>query len=1157
MGLKNTYQTRKRFTKVPVSKTGMWYQDGDVVVPSNQITMKGPNGEPDYFNFPILGTGMQSGQTQVMYPGREYSFPNDNSVYERKMQSGGNIDPEFMFKNKYNTELTPSEETDFSKWAAEESQRQGRDILNDMGAYDVKGFWKSGDYKKMDSDNHGTDTWKKPNHPTFSNQSRYHGADGWYGGNWTDKGGYQPSKQTLETYGPDYYDWMFKSEPGRIEHLDMSRYKSGLNTPSPFVYQKGGATPTYQDSLALYNYNQLQRRLENKSDIYKPSLTESILGNYSKLTPQGKKDQNALRAEALKILKNNPNIKPGLYNIPKGLTRSSISDYDAAEGSYDLYHPGIKPQGAWFGIATNNDYSNVKPTSLQKEIPYPNQPIGTGMKRSISKNTNPIQKSTPTPIYVSDKNDPRLKSYNDSLSLNQKFPLPPKGYKVYPYESQDTVGVVIGQDVNGNNIIEYRKDVPSKIEPIGYTKHKANQSGKTFNKNKGVYEEFVESQRPIYKKPVQPVIYADPKIVAKQQQLIDAGYNIGTADGIWGPKSQQAWDQMNIPKQSNVNASFSTPTMTVRGITEENADILKKQYEDEFGTNFKSEDNIFNNLQKSLGRRPTVTEYNRAIQQYNLSNRSMKQGGWLNRYQDGGETSTEDNPVRMSSVDIQAPQRSWFDKNIEAPLRRWGRSYAQRISDATGGSEWYKQPNSVASAFFSTGPGFALEAPQLSATYAATGKVQRPSEAMNIENPYLAVGTDIVLDPIGGPALAKGLVKGLPAAARFATTKTPLRNAWKLNPKAYQYNLPENTMWRGLGQEGMEDAVSSGLFRAKQNVIPEYYPGTKLQINKSFGTNPYFTPKFKTAATYGDNYLAEVPRDAANWSQRYKRSDWSQVADRPIPISEGRILQKDWLKGYKPVEIPSSSQSFKSEIDWAKWNPETPNYPELINEYNTIEESTKKAGTWMKNPDGSPFQGTPEQFIQQQSSYFKKAFGNSKLVNPDGSPTFQYHGGKKGYEKFLTPQDKGYIKRDSYTGDQGIYFTPSKSRAKSYSRNTPKNEREIYQTYINMENPYSGRIKGAYGKDQIINEQYEDLLRNDYDGIIDKNLFPYHRQTIVFDPKRIKSAVGNVGFFDMTNPNIYKAVAPVGASLGVGASQLQQKKYGGLKMSYLKTKRFK
>lgn len=161
-------------------------------------------------------------------------------------QDGG--DPEMMFRNKYNTNLTQGQKKKFDKWIAEESARQGRDVLMDIGAYDVQGFWKSGDYKKMDSDNHGFDTWKKPNHPTFSNQSRYHGADGWYGGNWTDNAGYQPSKQTLETYGPEYYNWMFKSEPGRSEYLDMSRYESGANAPTPFVYQKGGWLKSYQDA---------------------------------------------------------------------------------------------------------------------------------------------------------------------------------------------------------------------------------------------------------------------------------------------------------------------------------------------------------------------------------------------------------------------------------------------------------------------------------------------------------------------------------------------------------------------------------------------------------------------------------------------------------------------------------------------------------------------------------------------------------------------------------------------------------------------------------------------------------------------------------------------------------------------------------------------
>ena len=133
-----------------------------------------------------------------------------------------------------------------------------------------------------------------------------------------------------------------------------------------------------------------------------------------------------------------------------------------------------------------------------------------------------------------------------------------------------------------------------------------------------------------------------------------------------------------------------------------------------------------------------------------------------------------------------------------------------------------------------------------------------------------------------------------------------LPNAYKLNPFAFKPN-PE-MMYRGIGKEGMEDALESGVFRAKQNVIPEYYPGTRLRANKEFGS-VYFTPKFNTAATYGDNYLAEVPKDVAEWIQRYKRSEWSQFSKDPIPIDKGRILEKDWLKGYKQIDVPKPSLS--------------------------------------------------------------------------------------------------------------------------------------------------------------------------------------------------------------------------------------------------------
>lgn len=244
-----------------------------------------------------------------------------------QFQNGGEFDPEMMFKDRYNTKLTPAEKKKFDKWVAEESTRQGRDILMDMGAYDVQGFWKSGDYKMKDSDGHGADTWKKPNHPTFSNQSKYHGADGWYGGNWTKDAGYQPSKQTLQVYGPEYYDRMFKSEPNRPEYLDMSRYKSGINKPTPMYYQEGGETdrfifPRPNDKYTKPKFDYTPPRLP-KSKLEAEEMMAS--GELYHETPDEREAREKAEREALlkayEERRNNPN-----YNSIKGLPGESMLD---------------------------------------------------------------------------------------------------------------------------------------------------------------------------------------------------------------------------------------------------------------------------------------------------------------------------------------------------------------------------------------------------------------------------------------------------------------------------------------------------------------------------------------------------------------------------------------------------------------------------------------------------------------------------------------------------------------------------------------------------------------------------------------------------------------------------------------------------------------
>ena len=106
-------------------------------------------------------------------------------------------------------------------------------------------------------------------------------------------------------------------------------------------------------------------------------------------------------------------------------------------------------------------------------------------------------------IYVSDKNSPRLKSYQDSLALYNRFPPPPKGTKTKPFDWRKAVLTTDNFDKNGVRIaVPFTESNRLKIEPIGFSNY--------FNKN---YKISLSNQirytpdHPFYKKPVQPVEY--------------------------------------------------------------------------------------------------------------------------------------------------------------------------------------------------------------------------------------------------------------------------------------------------------------------------------------------------------------------------------------------------------------------------------------------------------------------------------------------------------------------------------------------------------------------------------------------------------------------------------------------------------------------------
>jgi hypothetical protein len=135
-------------------------------------------------------------------------------------------------------------------------------------------------------------------------------------------------------------------------------------------------------------------------------------------------------------------------------------------------------------------------------------------------------------------------------------------------------------------------------------------------------------------------------------------------------------------------------------------------------------------------------------------------------------------------------------------------------------------------------------------------------------------------------------------------------------------------------------------------------------------------------------------------------------------------------------------KNFKSEVDWKKWNPDTPNHPELMDEYKHIEYTTKSNGTWMKNADGSPYKGSAEQFIQENSSHFKKAFPEGAYRTSRGikiDPTeIDPLTGKTYPDMDIDP---GFGYKTVFSADPGLASTPYYSGWGQPERFTPFSKR--------------------------------------------------------------------------------------------------------------------
>lgn len=183
--------------------------------------------------------------------------------------------------------------------------------------------------------------------------------------------------------------------------------------------------------------------------------------------------------------------------------------------------------------------------------------------------------------------------------------------------------------------------------------------------------------------------------------------------------------------------------------------------------------------------------------------------------------------------------------------------------------------------------------------------------------------------------------------------------------------------------------------------------------------------------------------------------------------------------------------------------------------------------------------------MTSNSRAFKRWFGNSKVVDKMGQPLVVYHGTPNSFTEFVS---------GSYTERSGFYFTCSSAFASdfaeraadgiAYEASEQSQGPSVIPCYLAIKNP----LNVSKGWPESIADKLDDivvpewltswpasdfwnaldgpegasimdrLLRLGYDGLLASEVG--NPVWVVFHPTQIKSAIGNSGAFDPTNPDI-------------------------------------
>ena len=400
------------------------------------------------------------------------------------------------------------------------------------------------------------------------------------------------------------------------------------------------------------------------------------------------------------------------------------------------------------------------------------------------------------------------------------------------------------------------------------------------------------------------------------------------------------------------------------------------------------------------------------------------------------------------------------------------------------------------------------------------------------------------------------LAKAIETAGNFLSSKQEKATYAENNAKAMEalFNLANNSALKGIDAKSFEQLVQAAADDNEGSPSEVYIDGNTLkQLADEAGvdltTMPTVAAQLNDALANNTDIIApigEFTTGLSNTGIESKVLDAIKFEQDGLTIADARVAFEQSKEAFKlEVDKTLADQEerdfFESKADeiynnvFAQLqaigrNTKDANniYAEIIKAIYSTEARQQGAATGSTVTPDMVFASLPalqvageavsgRQVYVQDSPEFKAWFGESKVVDESGKPLVVYHGTGADFTAFNT-ETNGQYGKGAYFSNQPSYASSFASGSR-FSRNADAAQPNVVPVYLSLKNPYI--IRGA---EDAPTQSY--LRRNKHDGIIayqgtsadGKDYVEY----VVFNPEKIKSAVGNRGTYSLTDPNILK-----------------------------------